>query len=303
MPIVSSVTHSTYRTCYCNKVYRGIQGESPSDLIAAASDALTPTERRIAETVINDPSLLAFGTVAELARRAGTSRPSVVRFAVKLGFDGYTELQESVQEGLTQRFLRPSDRIRHIDDPTIIPARAVLTDAVAEVFDAVTEDDLLRLADPVANARTVWIISGETSRAGANALMSGLSIVRPHVQLVDSHSVGTDLAQASPDDVAVVFDFFRYRRHSVDTVTAFTKVGTTVVAITDGPLSPLAALADEWIGLKVPAVGPFDSSVPAVAVAELLVAHVARTLHTTATERIDRTEEMWNATGTFVGNA
>jgi DNA-binding MurR/RpiR family transcriptional regulator len=281
-------------------MFRDVQGESPSDLIAAAGDELTPTERRIAETVVDDPSLLAFGTVAELARRAGTSRPSVVRFAVKLGFDGYTELQESVQAGLTQRLLRPSDRIRHVDDPAIGAASAVLTDAVAAVFDVIEDDGLAALGDPIATARTVWIISGETSRAGANALMSGLSIVRPHVHLVDSHSVGTDLAEATTDDVAVVFDFYRYRRHSVETASAFAHAGVEIVAITDGPLSPLAGIADTWIGLKVPAVGPFDSSVPAVTIAELLVAHVARTLQTQATERIDRTEEMWNTTGTFV---
>ena len=277
-----------------------VEGQTPSELIAAAGEDLTPTERRIAEAVIEDPSLLAFGTVAELARQVGTSRPSVVRFAGKLGFAGYTELQESVQEGLTQRLLSPSDRIRHVDDPVIGAARAVLIDAVAGVFDTIDEDGLEALADPIAGATAVWIISGETSRAGANALMSGLSIVRPLVRLVDSHSVGTDLAGASRDDVAVVFDFYRYRRHSVETAGAFANLGVPIIAITDGPLSPLAALADSWIGLKVPAVGPFDSSVPAVAVAELLVALVGRTLQTQATERIDRTEEMWAATGTFV---
>jgi DNA-binding MurR/RpiR family transcriptional regulator len=277
-----------------------IDGQTPSELIAAAGEDLTATERRIAEAVIDDPSLLAFGTVAELARQVGTSRPSVVRFAVKLGFAGYRELQESVQEGLTQRLLSPSDRIRHVDDPVIGAARAVLIDAVAGVFDTIDEDGLEALADPIAGATAVWIISGETSRAGANALMSGLSIVRPLVRLVDSHSVGTDLAGASRNDVAVVFDFYRYRRHSVETAGAFADLGVPIIAITDGPLSPLAALADSWIGLKVPAVGPFDSSVPAVAVAELLVALVGRTLQTQATERIDRTEEMWAATGTFV---
>ena len=277
-----------------------VEGQTPSELIAAAGEDLTPTERRIAEAVIDDPSLLAFGTVADLARQVGTSRPSVVRFAVKLGFAGYREFQESVQEGLTQRLLSPSDRIRHVDDPVIGAARAVLIDAVAGVFDTIDEDGLEALADPIAGATAVWIISGETSRAGANALMSGLSIVRPLVRLVDSHSVGTDLAGASRDDVAVVFDFYRYRRHSVETAGAFANLGVPIIAVTDGPLSPLAALADSWIGLKVPAVGPFDSSVPAVAVAELLVALVGRTLQTQATERIDRTEEMWAATGTFV---
>jgi DNA-binding MurR/RpiR family transcriptional regulator len=205
-----------------------------------------------------------------------------------------------VQAGHTQRLLTPRDRIRHVDDPVIGAARAVLIDAVAGVFDTINEDGLEALADPIAGATAVWIISGETSRAGANALMSGLSIVRPLVRLVDSHSVGTDLAGASRNDVAVVFDFYRYRRHSVETAGAFADLGVPIIAITDGPLSPLAALADSWIGLKVPAVGPFDSSVPAVAVAELLVALVGRTLQTQATERIDRTEEMWAATGTFV---
>jgi DNA-binding MurR/RpiR family transcriptional regulator len=273
--------------------------DSPSELIAAVSDELTPTERRIAEAVTADPSLLAFGTVADLARHVGTSRPSVVRFAVKLGFGGYRELQESVQAGLTQRLLRPSDRIRHADDSIAGTARAVLTDAVGSVFDATEEAHVAELGDPIAAARNVWVVSGETSEAGANALVSGLSIVRPRVRFVEPHLVGTDLAEADSRDVAIVFDFYRYRNHSVETAAAFAAIGVPIIAITDGPLSPLAALADTWIGLKVPAVGPFDSSVPAVTAAELLVAHVATKLHTEATKRIDRTEDMWAATGTF----
>ncbi len=143
------------------------------------------------------------------------------------------------------------------------------------------------------------MITGETSRAGANAFLSGLSIVRPHVSLVEEHSVGTALADASQRDAAVAFDFYRYRQDAVDTTRAFAASGAEIIAITDGPLSPLAQLTETWLGINVPAVGPFDSSVPAVAVAELLVAHVARTLHVSATDRIDKTEAMWAATGTF----
>lgn len=273
---------------------------TPADLIAEVSEDLTPTERRIAAAVLDDPSLLAFGTVADLARRVDTSRPSIVRFAVKLGFDGYTDLQESVQEALSHRLFRPSDRIRHDGDPTTAASRAALTDAVTGVFDAMEGDALNELGEPIAEAGAVWVISGETSRAGANAFASGLSIVRANVKLVDEHSVGTDLAGAHTADVAVVFDFYRYRQSSVDTTRAFADASVKIIAITDSPLSPLAQLTDTWLGINVPAVGPFDSSIPAVAAAELLVAHVARRLHTEATERIDRTEAMWAATGTFM---
>jgi DNA-binding MurR/RpiR family transcriptional regulator len=279
---------------------RDIPADSPTELIAAANTDLTPTERRIAEAVLDDPSLLAFGTVAELARQVGTSRPSIVRFAVKLGFNGYTDLQEHVRKGLSQRLFKPSDRIRHDDQRHAERSRVVLVDAVSAVFDTVEGGKLSAIGDPIATADTVWVVSGETSQAGAITLVSGLSIVRPQVRFVDEHSAGTDLAGAGKRDVAVVFDFYRYRQHTVDIAGAFSQAGITIVAITDGPLSPLARLTDTWLGVEVPAVGPFDSSVPAVAAAELLVAHVARKLHTQATKRIDRTEEMWATTNTFV---
>jgi DNA-binding MurR/RpiR family transcriptional regulator len=72
------------------------------------------------------------------------------------------------------------------------------------------------------------------------------------------------------------------------------------VAVTDSPLSPLAELADAWCEIEVPAVGPFDSSVPAVAAAELMVARVAKELQEDATARIDRIEALWEKTEAFL---
>ena len=77
------------------------------------------------------------------------------------------------------------------------------------------------------------------------------------------------------------------------------EAGVDLVAITDGPLSPLAELTGTWCQLEVPGIGPFDTSVPSVALAELLVAEVARELRDEAAARIDRVEDLWAATGTF----
>ena len=91
---------------------------SAPDLVAAVSGDLTPTERRIAEKVLAEPTLLAFGTVSDLASRVGTSRPTIVRFANKLGFDGYTQLQRHVRSDLSHRLARPSERIRYEEGKT-----------------------------------------------------------------------------------------------------------------------------------------------------------------------------------------
>lgn len=276
--------------------------ESAADLVAAARDRLTPTERRIAEAVLAEPTLLAFGTVSALAEHVGTSRPTIVRFAVKLGFEGYSDLQAHIRRGMSRELSRPSQRIRQAEISPAESAREPMERALARVFDGMDSNVLDIVVSRLASADNVWVISGETSRAGAHALVSGLSIIRGGVRLLEPHSVGVTLAESSSRDVAVVLDFRRYRTEAIRTAQILAERGVSIVAITDGPLSPLAPLTDTRIDLDVPAVGPFDSSVPAVAMAELLVALVATQLHDEATERIDRTEQMWEETKTFMAD-
>ena len=275
------------------------QKASTLDLIAAASNTLTPTDRRIAEAVLGEPTLLAFGTVADLARRVGTSRPSIVRFATKLGFDGYTQLQQHVRNDLSHHLSRPSERIRSGGDAAV-PARVAIEDAIASVFDALEGQQITELVELVVRAAQVWVLSGESSQAGAHALKSGLSMVRPGVRLLEEHSFGTDLCDAGPRDVAVVFDFRRYRRPVAMAARTMAEAGVSVIGITDSPFSPLVELADTWCQIEVPAVGPFDSSVPVVAMCELLVAQVAKQLQDDATKRIDRIEVLWQETEVFL---
>ncbi len=273
--------------------------KSTSDLVAAVSSELTPTERRIAEAVLAEPTLLAFGTVSDLAGRVGTSRPSIVRFANKLGFNGYTTLQQHVRSDLSHRLSRPSERIRSAGG-TAPPARHVINGAISSVLDALEDGRIAELAEPVVRAEKVWILSGETSQAGAHALHSGLSMVRPGVRSLEQHSFGTALSDAGPCDAVVVFDFFRYRRQVATAARVFRDAGVTVVAITDSPLSPLVELADTWCQIEVPAIGPFDSSAPVVLMCELLVAEVAQELQDNATNRIDRIEALWEETEVFL---
>jgi len=125
-------------------------------------------------------------------------------------------------------------------------------------------------------------------------------MVRPRVRALEEHSFGTDLSDAGPGDVAIVFDFFRYRRQVVTATRVLANAGVSIVAITDSPLSPLVELADSWCQIEVPAIGPFDSSAPIVVLCELLVATVAQELKDDAKNRIDRIEALWDDTEAFL---
>ena len=176
----------------------------------------------------------------------------------------------------------------------------LLDESITSVFDALDGDRLTQLVSPLVRAGTTWILSGESSLAGARTLHSGLAMVRPGVRLLEEPSYGTDLGDAQRGDAAVVIDFVRYRRQTVAATGILVDAGVTIVAITDSPLSPLVELADVWTQIKVPAVGPFDSSISVVALCELLVAQATKELREDATNRIDRIEALWERSETFV---
>ncbi|GGO50899.1 transcriptional regulator [Streptomyces daqingensis] len=59
---------------------------------------LTPTQRRIAHCMVRQAGDAPFLSSVELAELAGVSQPSVTRFAVALGFDGYPALRRHLRE-------------------------------------------------------------------------------------------------------------------------------------------------------------------------------------------------------------
>ena len=272
---------------------------SLQELIAGVNERLTPTERRIGGVLLQDATLLAFGNISDIAERADTSRPSIVRFANNRGFDGFASLQGWFRQDVARRLSSPSQRIRQ-SGKEAAAMRTGLEQAVRRTLETLDDARLDALAAPIANARAVWILSGETSMAGAIVLHSGLSMVRPQVHLVHEQTAARQLCSARQGDTAVVFDFPRYRRHSVVTARAMAQRGVALVAITDGPLSPLASLTKTWCALDVPAAGPFDSTAPSVLTSELITARVVGMLGEKAREQIDRLEELWQQTGTFL---
>jgi len=277
--------------------------------IADVGDDLTPTERRIAEAVLADPTAIAFETVAEMAARVNTSGATIVRFAAKLGFEGYRDLQDVARATLTAQLRRPTDRIRHTpraetgQDSTWERAKAVATEGIDDVFANTSPADIVGLAVPLAACRgSVWVLGAETSSAAHHVLASGLRLLRPGVRHLGGSraEIAVEVADAEPGDVAVVIDFPRYERTVVDTARRLSDLGVTVMAITDGPFSPLATIADRWCAVTVAAIGPFDSALPVVALIEAVLAELADRLRKTATARLDRTEALWAANDVFL---
>ena len=67
-------------------------------LLETKSQHLSRQHRRIANFLLYNHLEAAFLNVAELAKRAGVSSATVVRFATAMGFNGYPALQKELQQ-------------------------------------------------------------------------------------------------------------------------------------------------------------------------------------------------------------
>lgn len=275
-----------------------------AERIRTHSASLTAAERRVAEAILRSPQSVGFGTVADLAVASKVGAASVVRLASKLGFDGYSDLQASIQHDLLRQ-LRPAvERIEETvgDGPRSAHAAVELSNvrATIEAADPGAIEQLTRrLADL---GRPVVVLSGEASAGVAAQFADQLEQLREGVSVLHGSDVAVRRAIAvlPGDATAIVIDLRRYERWLLDAHRALRERGVWSAAFTDSILSPLAALAEVTFVLSADSIGPFDSHVGTLALLNLIGADVAGELRASARDRLAAVEWAWNRHGSLI---
>jgi DNA-binding MurR/RpiR family transcriptional regulator len=244
---------------------------------------------------------VAFGTVAAVAGQASTSGATVVRFGTRLGYDGFQGLQAAVQEELAGRLRPAAERIReHAKGDVIGRTLTIETTNLSATLGALDRGDFETAVELVARAAgRVVVLPGGASLGVARQLADELAVLRPRVELVSGSPMATAAALAGLDqrDVVIAVDLRRYDSALLDAVELAHVERASIVAVTDGILSPLAERATVSFAVSGEGAGPFDSHIGALGLFNALVAGVAAKLRATATKRIDAIESAWSKVG------
>lgn len=277
-----------------------------AERIRSAGATLTVAERQVAAVIVEAPQEVGFGTVADLARRADVGAASVVRLANKLGFDGYSDLQQSIQSELAAQ-LRPAAERIHDDTAASVASHAEAElDNVRASLAAVTDTALDALVERLADLdRPVLIVSGDASAGVARQFAAQLGQLRANVATLQGSvvAVGRQIALADPASTAIIVDLRRYEQWVLDAHRALVERGVWSAGITDSVLSPIAQIADATFPVTAAAVGPFDSHLGTHAVLNLISARVAATLRSSAADRLAAIEGVWSDSGALTDGA
>src|SRR4051794_27587444 len=261
---------------------------SVRDDVEANRATLPAAERRVAEVVLRTPESVAFGTVAAVAEQASTSGATVVRFGTRLGYDGFQGLQAAVQEELAGRLRPAAQRIRERARGDVIGRTLTIeTTNLSATLGALDRADFDSAVELLARgAGRVIVLPGGASLGVAGQLADELAVLRPRVELVSGSPMATAAALAGLDrrDVVLAVDLRRYDSALLDAVALAHAEGASIVAVTDGVLSPLAERATVAFAVSAEGAGPFDSHIGALGLFNALLAAVAMKLRTTATK-------------------
>ncbi|GIX15925.1 MAG: RpiR family transcriptional regulator [Rhodothalassiaceae bacterium] len=259
--------------------------------VRAKMEELAPSERRVARLLLTNYPAAGLQSINQLAREAGVSAPTVLRFLARIGFPGYAPFQDALREELRQRSVSPLalDDLPEAGTGARHAMAARLARAIEHSFALVTDFDFSAAIDLLADRRRpVLVTGGRFSDPLARYLWLHLREIRPRTFHLPADPLirNPALVDHGPRSVAVVFDFRRYQETTADFAERAAERGVSIVLVTDPYLSPISRLAKVVLTVDVAAVTPFDSYTPAFALIEVLVAELVARLGDEARRRM-----------------
>lgn len=218
---------------------------------------LTPTQRRIAHSLIQHAPSAAYLSAAEVAALAGVSQPSVTRFAMALGYAGYPalrrELRALVDVGTaTQKARQKADNAHNAEQKASNAVqRAVKAEAehLERLVDQLQDlEDVDKAADLLVASRPLPVLGLRAAAPLAAYFGYFAAKVHPDVRVLDAGGTHLldklDQARAAGAGAMLAIVLPRYPRETFEAIREAKAAGMSVVALTDSAVSPAAEYAD-----------------------------------------------------------
>ena len=149
------------------------------DRIFAYKNDLSKSERKVASAILSQPKLAVQETIAQLAKRANVSEPTVCRFCKHFDAKGFPEFKVALSNDLNQERHQVVDNIKIGDSVEDIVVKVIDSNisALNDLSRNIDSSVLARCLDIVSQARRIVILSQGLSNTIAYDLHSRLAIL------------------------------------------------------------------------------------------------------------------------------
>ncbi len=278
------------------------------DRLNQSGKRLSKGHRKIAQYIVEHYDKAVFMTASRLGESVGVSESTVVRFASAMGYEGYPQLQRSLQELVShrltanQRFemsteIDPHDALGIVLKSDMQNLRATLDQLDNGVFDEAVKRLL--------SARAIYVMGLRSAAPLAQFMGYYLNYIFDNVHLVSSGAtdVFEEISKLREDDVLVGISFPRYSTRTLEAMRFAKRCGAQVVAITDGPMSPLTDIADLALTARTDMASFVDSLAAPLSVINALLVALGLHRKEALTQHFRKLESIWETYEVYLEEA
>ena len=279
-----------------------------SDLLVRLNknyNTLSKGQKQLAAYITENYDRAAFITASKMGRIVGVSESTVVRFAYALGYDGYPELQKSLQE-LIRNKLTSVQRIQLTGDlqPNDV-LRSVLKSDVSNIratIDLIDNASFNAAINALLEAKKVYIVGLMSAAPLAQFLAYYLGFVMDNVVMVSGAmgNIYEDLFRISSEDVCIGISFPRYSNRTIDALDFARGKGATIIAITDSVSSPIAEKAEHALIARSDMAGFADSLVAPLSLINAIIVACSLRRREQVSNTLSQLEGIWGSHGVYV---
>jgi DNA-binding MurR/RpiR family transcriptional regulator len=253
------------------------------DEIRKQLNDFTPRHRAFAEFVLQNPETLAFLSITDIAKEAGVSQTTIVRFCNVLGYDGYAQLVREVRQTI-QAEIGSAGRFKIVRrmrrDSKIKQSRSVFENLLEQEIENMSNlaknikiADFYRCIDFMAKADQICIIGCMSSASIAQFFGDILSRIFQRIDVLYGHSVMASAIcqRLTPKSLVFLISFPQYARATEELGRLATENRANIVVITDNNNSPIVPLATLSLFIPVSIQSYLESYSAPMALISILV--------------------------------
>ena len=214
--------------------------------IQRARDGLSPAERRVAEHVLAHPRSALGDPIAEIARAAQVSQPTVIRFCRSLGCEGLSDFKLRLASGLSATVPITHTQVTGEDSMIELGAKVLgnTASAILALRDQLNRDTLARAIEMLAGAERIEFFAvGHYGVVANDAQFKFLRFGVPSASYTDTQLQALAAQVLRPSDVAVIISSGGNMEDLLAVADTARQRGAPVLAITASQ-SPLSRKAD-----------------------------------------------------------
>ncbi|MBI1778110.1 MAG: MurR/RpiR family transcriptional regulator [Proteobacteria bacterium] len=220
---------------------------------------LTPGQRRIAQCLIENSEVIGFLSSGELAQRANVSQPSVTRFALALGFEGYLDMRRQLRSGKSPRSPDAKSKANRYQAAALAES-ANVADLATSLPDLQT---IRAVGTALAQSKPLVVLGLRASSGLATQFCYYAAKIHPDVRLI---STGGSLvedtleqAQAAGGKFVLTFMMPLYPRETITALRFAKQIGLKVALVSDSTFSDQDKIADLLLRGRINSSLVFDS--------------------------------------------